>query len=100
MKCKPGFYYVRKHFRNSTNGKRHIVEAHCRKNPDSKRNILFASNMNYLFDENKKQFAKLKLIKGYNDKGQYDDIIQFWLNWKIQKVISFNIGSTPLFRTI
>ncbi len=56
MICKLGFHHVKRHFRRGRTGKRHVVEAHCRINPKSKRDILFASNLNYLFQHNKGEF--------------------------------------------
>lgn len=81
MICKPGSHHVKKHFRISTNGKRHIVEEHCRSNSKHKLNILFSSNLDYLFINRKKKYSKLKKIKGQKDSGQYDEMIQFLLDF-------------------
>ena len=92
MICRPGTHHVKKHFRISTNGKRHVVEEHCRTNPKHKSNILFASNLEYLFVNKKKKYSKLKKIQGQKDFGQYDEMIQFWLDyWKNKNEINFNI---------
>ena len=95
MKCRPGFHYVKKHTRNSVNNVIHRVEAHCRKNPKSKLNFLYKSNLNYIFDkyENSFKYKKLNKIKGYKqDKGQYDVLIQFWLKyWKSKGLIGEDI---------
>ena len=86
VKCKPGLHYIKRHTRVSKTGVKHVVEAHCRINPKSKRKVLFSSNLNYLFESRSQKYPKLKKIKGYNDYGQYDDMIQFWLNyWKNKK---------------
>ena len=86
MRCKPGSHFVKKHIRVSKNGVRHIVEAHCRKNPNSKKGFLYKSNLNYIYEElkNKYEYKKLKKIKGFpQDKGQYDELVQFWIKyWK------------------
>jgi len=92
MICKPGSHHVKKHFRISTNGKRHIVEKHCRANPKHKLKTLFASNFGYLFINRKKKYSKLKTIKGQKDSGQYDEMVQFWLDyWKDKNEINFSI---------
>lgn len=95
MKCKPGYHHVNKHLRISKNGTRHIVEEHCRKSPKSKEKFLYKSNLDYIFEHFKKryQYKILKRIKGYaQDKGQYDEIIQFWLKyWKDEGLISEDI---------
>lgn len=95
MKCKPGYHFVKKHFRISKNGSKHIVDEHCRKNPISKEKFLFKSNLNYIYDENKNRYRykKLKRIKGFpQDKNQYDELIQFWLNyWKDRGLIDEDV---------
>ena len=95
MKCKPGFHHVKKHQRISKNGTKHKVEEHCRKNPKSKEKFLYRSNLNYIYEKlkDKYQYKKLKKIKGYpQDKGQYDELIQFWLKyWKSQGLINEDI---------
>lgn len=76
----------------SSSGKRHIVKGHCRVNPAHKLKTLFNSNLKYLFLNKKKKYPKLKKIKGEKDFGQYDEMIQFWLDyWKDKKEISFNL---------
>lgn len=95
MKCKPGYHHVKKHQRISKNGAKHIVEEHCRKNSKLKERFLYRSNLNYIYDKfkNNYKYKKLNRIKGYpQDKGQYDELIQFWLNyWKGQGLISEDI---------
>ena len=90
--CRPGTHHVKSHMRISVEGRRHIVKAHCRTNPRSRKNVLYASNVNYLFKKNKNRFKELKKIKRYNDHGQYDKLIQFWLDyWDRKKIIDFKI---------
>ena len=94
MKCKPGYHYVQQHFRISKNGIKHVVDAHCRKNPKHKKNFLFASNLNYIFyhESNKFKYHRLNKIKGYSDNGQYDKLIQFWLqHWESKGLIKDKI---------
>lgn len=95
MRCKPGFHHVKKHQRISKKGTKHIVDEHCRKNPKSKSKFLYRSNLNYIYDKlkGKYQYKALKRIKGYpQDKGQYDEVIQFWLKyWKDQGLIKEEI---------
>ncbi len=95
MNCKPGYHLVNKHTRISKNGRKHIVDEHCRSNPSSKAKFLYKSNLDYIFDKYKSNFKykKLNRVKGFpQDKGQYDVKIQFWLNyWKDKKLIDENI---------
>lgn len=88
MKCKPGYHFVRAHYRTSSEGKKHFVESHCRKNPPSKKSFLYKSNLDYIFEnyQDKHEYKSLRKIKGYpQDKGQYDKKIQFWLNYWSEK---------------
>lgn len=95
MLCRPGYHYVKKHRRVSTNGVVHIVAGHCRKNPKSKAKFLYRSNLDYIYQtlKNNYNYKKLKRIKGFSqDRGQYDQVIQFWLlYWKDQGLIHENI---------
>lgn len=79
----------------SSNGIKHVVENHCRKNPKSKEDFLYKSNLDYIYEKfkNRYKYKKLSKIKGYpQDKGQYDEIIQFWLNyWKDEGLINEDI---------
>lgn len=95
MNCRPGYHHVKMHQRISKNGTKHIVDEHCRKNPKSKANFLYKSNLDYIYDKfkTKYKYKKLSKIKGYSqDKGQYDQLVQFWLKyWKEQGLISEGI---------
>jgi len=95
LKCEPGYHFVKEHLRVGNSGKRHIVSAHCRKNSKSKKKFLYKSNLDYLYQKLKGRYKykRLNKIKGYpQDKGQYDDLIQFWLNyWKEQGLINEDI---------
>lgn len=95
MKCKPGYHHVNKHLRISKNGTRHIVEEHCRKNSKSKEKFLYKSNLDYIYEKfkNRYKYKNLKRIKGYSqDKGQYDEVVQFWLKfWKDEGLIKEDI---------
>lgn len=95
MKCRPGFHFVKTHIRFSKNGKKHLVNEHCRKNSKSKSKFLYHSNLKYIFDTyvNDYRYKKLKRIKGYpQDRGQYDIAIQFWLKyWKSKRLINEDI---------
>ena len=92
MICKPGSHHVKRHFRISTNGKRHSVKEHCRTNSKHKLKTLFASNLEYLFVNRKKKYSKLKIIEGQKDFGQYDEMIQFWLEyWNKKNEINFKM---------
>lgn len=94
MRCKPGYHYVRSHRRLNEDGSKSAVAAHCRRNSGAKAKHLFATNLDYLFRELKDTYPakKLKRIKGFDDQGQYDEVVQFWLDyWKDQKLIDFDI---------
>ncbi|MCH2533979.1 MAG: transglycosylase SLT domain-containing protein [Bdellovibrionales bacterium] len=88
MKCRPGYHYVKSHTRTSSNGQKYKVEAHCRVNANSKKDHLYKSNLEYLYNNMKKnyKYKTLKRVKGFNqDRGQYDEMIQFWLKYWRQK---------------
>ncbi len=57
--------------------------------------FLYRSNLNFIYEELKSnyKYKKLNQIKGYlQDKGQYDELIQFWLKyWKGQNLIKDDI---------
>ncbi|MGB0452657.1 MAG: transglycosylase SLT domain-containing protein [Bacteriovoracaceae bacterium] len=95
MRCRPGSHFVKRHIRISKNGVKHIVEAHCRKNSKSKKSFLYRSNLNYIYENfrNKYKYKNLKRIKGFSqDKGQYDELVQFWFKyWKDQGLIKEDI---------
>lgn len=95
MKCRPGYHHVKQHYHVSKNGTSHIVEDHCRKNPKSKEKMLYRSNLDYIYDQykNNYKYKKLNKIKGYpQDKGHYDELIQFWLKyWKGKGLINDDV---------
>ena len=95
MNCEPGFHFVKRHTRISKKGNRHVVEDHCRKNPKSKEKFLFKSNLDFIYENFKNRYSYIKLnkIAGHpQDKGQYDELIQFWLKyWKDQGLIKEEI---------
>ncbi|MFN8790179.1 MAG: transglycosylase SLT domain-containing protein, partial [Bdellovibrionales bacterium] len=64
------------------------VDAHVRKNRGKIRPGLLAENIHFLFWHSKKKYPALAQIRGFEGKGaEYDNLIQFWLEyWKSQGV--------------
>lgn len=97
MKCKPESHFVKEHLRISISisGARHTVNAHCRKKPKAKKGFLYKSNLDYIYEHLKSnyKYKKLKKIKGYKqDKGQYDELVQFWPKyWKDAGLINEDV---------
>ena len=89
--CPIGSHFVRTHKRRIQKGFT-MVDAHCRKNPKNKKKMLFASNLRYLYINSKKQYSKLKAIKGFKGFHEFDPIIHFWTDyWKSKKIIPQNL---------
>lgn len=95
MICRPSYHHVKQHFRKTRDGSRYKVEEHCRKNPKSKEKLLFKSNLDFIFEKNRERFEykNLQRIKGYSqDRGQYDEYIQFWLQyWQSKGLIGESV---------
>ena len=94
MNCRPGHHFVSEHKRLSVNGMIHVVAAHCRENPLSKKEFLYGTNLDYLYENGKKryQYQILKKIKGYKDNGQFDELIQFWLKfWQEKNLLQMRL---------
>lgn len=86
--CAPGYHVVRGHKRICKSGTATWVDEHVRKNHGKIRPGLLQENIWYLFWNSKKKYPALKPISGFKNKGsEYDEVIQFWLDyWKAQGV--------------
>src|SRR3989344_7764731 len=86
--CQPGFHVVRGHQRVCHSGTTTWVDAHVRKNRGKIRPGILKENIYFLFWNSKKKYSSLEEITGFEGKGaQYDELIQFWLDyWKSQGV--------------
>lgn len=86
--CAPGYHVVRGHTRVCESGTSTWVDAHVRKNHGKIRPGLLQENIWYLFWNNKKKYPALKPILGFKNNGaEYDEIIQYWLDyWKAQGI--------------
>lgn len=83
--CPPGYRVVRGHERVCHSGTVTWVDAHFRKNRNRIKPGLLIENIHYLFWNAKDKYSSLKQIPDYPQGDQYDDLIQFWLNyWKSQ----------------
>jgi hypothetical protein len=108
--CPPGFHIVRGHERICHSGTKTWVDTHPRKNRGSVPEILLIENIHYLFWNSKKSYSKIKNVKQFVGKDQYDEVIQFWLDhWRskglpltgfdpllIKVVIAVESGFDPL----
>lgn len=86
--CPPGSHVVHAHKRVCQSGTVAWVHAHVRKNRGRISAGLLKENIHYLFWKSKKKYPDLNPIDGYGNKGaEYDELIQFWLEyWKLEGV--------------
>lgn len=85
--CRPGYHVVVGHQRVCEPGTATWVDAHIRRNRGKIKPGLLIENIHYLFWNSKTKYPALKLIDGYKNGGEYDSIIQFWLDyWKAQGI--------------
>ena len=73
------------------------VHAHIRKNRGRISAGLLKENIHYLFWNSKKKYSALNPIDGYGNKGaDYDELIQFWLEYWKSEGIEFPEKLDPL----
>lgn len=86
--CPPGYHVVKGHERVCKSGTVTWVDAHIRKNRGKIRPGLLKENIHFLFWSSKKKYLTLEEIKGFEGNGaEYDELIQFWLDyWKSQGI--------------
>ncbi|MGE3975376.1 MAG: transglycosylase SLT domain-containing protein [Bdellovibrionales bacterium] len=86
--CPPGYHVVQGHERDCKFGTVTWVDAHIRRNRGKIRPGLLKENIYFIFWNSKKKYSSLAEIKGYEGKGaEYDELIQFWLDyWKSQGI--------------
>lgn len=95
--CPPGYHVVRVHKRVCASGTVTWVDAHVRKNRGKIRPGLLKENIYFLFWRSKKKYSSLKEIKGFEGKGaEYDQLIQFWLDYWVSEGIEFPKDLDPL----
>jgi hypothetical protein len=94
--CPPGYHVVRGHERIYHSGTRTWVDEHIARNSGSRKSMFLIENIHYLFWNSKKEYKKLKSIKEFEGKDEYDSPIQFWLDsWK-EKGLKFPNDLDPL----
>ncbi len=95
--CPPGHHVVLGHERVCESGTVTWVDAHIRRNRGKIGPGLLKENMHFLFWNSKKKYSSLKEIKGYEGKGaEYDQLIQFWLDYWRSQGIEFPNDLDPL----
>jgi hypothetical protein len=94
--CPPGYHVVRAHERVCHSGTVTWVDAHVRKNHNKIKPGLLIENIYYLFWNSKKKYPSLKQIPDYPQGDQYDDLIQFWLDYWKSQGLKFSDDLHPL----
>jgi hypothetical protein len=80
----PGSHVVKRHVKISAKGIKYYVKAHARKNRGSKI-ILLPENLLYLYWHGDLDYPRLGTVKGFEEFSEFDQVVQFWLNfWKEQ----------------
>ncbi|HXH76003.1 MAG TPA: transglycosylase SLT domain-containing protein [Bacteriovoracaceae bacterium] len=78
----PGSHVVKRHLKVSSNGIKYYVKAHIRKNR-GKKIVLLPENLLYLYWHGDHDYPALGTVKGFEEFPEFDQAIQFWLNfWK------------------
>jgi hypothetical protein len=97
LMCSPGHHVVHAHKRVCQSGTVAWVHAHIRKNRGRISAGLLKENIHYLFWNSKKKYSALNPIDGYGNKGaDYDELIQFWLEYWKSEGIEFPEKLDPL----
>ena len=94
--CPPGYHVVQGHERTCHSGSVTWVDAHVRKNRNKFKPGLLVENIHYLFWNSEKKYPSLKHIEGYSQGNQYDDLIQFWLDYWTSQGLRFPDDLDPL----
>lgn len=86
--CPPGSHVVHAHKRVCQFGTVAWVHAHVQKNRGRISAGLLKENIHYLFWNAEKKYSALNPIDGFGNKGsEYDELIQFWLEyWKSEGI--------------
>lgn len=83
----PGSHVVKRHAKISANGIKYYVKAHIRKN-SGKKVVLLPENLLYLYWHGDHEYPSLGTVKGFEEFPEFDQAIQFWLNfWKEQGLL-------------
>ena len=94
--CPPGYHVVHGHERICHSGTATWVDTHIRKNHGKIHPGLLKENILYLYWNSKQRFPPLKPIKGFDDSADYDQAIQFWLEYWKNHGVSFPKDLDPL----
>lgn len=95
--CPPGYHVVRGHERICESGTATWVDAHVRKNRGKIRPGLLKENIHFLFWNSPEKYNDLEEIKGFQGLGsEFDQLIQFWLDYWIEQGIEFPKDLEPL----
>jgi hypothetical protein len=82
--ARPGSHVVKRHAKISPKGVKYYVKAHIRKNRGTKVTLL-PENLLYLYWHGELDYPRLGTVKGFEEFPEFDQVIQFWLNfWKEQ----------------
>jgi hypothetical protein len=95
--CPPGYHVVRGHERTCESGTVTWVDAHARKNRGKIRPGLLKENIHFLFWDSQKKYPALNEIQEFAGLGsEYDQLIQFWLDYWKEQGLEFPQDLDPL----
>jgi soluble lytic murein transglycosylase-like protein len=94
--CPPGTHIVHGHQRVCKSGTTIWVETHVRRNRGKIKPGLLVENIHYLYWNAKKTYPSLPQIEGYRNGGEYDPVIQFWLEYWRDQGLKFPEDLDPL----
>ena len=94
--CQVGFHVVQGHERHCASGTVSWVDAHVRRNPKKSSAGYLPENLLYLYWNNTKKFKKLPDIPKFKGRDEYDDAIQFWIDYWKQQGLPFPDDLDPL----
>lgn len=90
----PGSHVVKRHAKISSKGIKYYVKAHIRKNR-GKKIILLPENLLYLCWHGNIDYPRLGIVKGFKEFSEFDQVIQFWLNFWKEQGLPFPKGLDP-----
>ncbi len=95
--CPPGYHVVKGHQRTCESGASTWVDDHIRKNRSKIRPGLLRENIHFLFWSSKKKYSALNEIIGFEGLGaEFDQLIQFWLDYWTEQGIQFPKDLDPV----
>lgn len=84
----PGSHVVKRHAKISPKNIKYNVKAHIRKNRGPKI-ILLPENILYLYWHGDLDYPRLGAVKGFEEFSEFDQVVQFWLNFWKEQGLSF-----------